>query len=130
MSQRPLKRILLVEDDPDIQVIARLALEEVGKFEVTVCGTGEEALRAVPAASPDLILLDVTMPDLDGPATLGELRKRAETFQTPVVFLTANTQTMDLSRYLRLGAEDIIRKPFDPMTLPETVRHIWERSNG
>lgn len=130
MISPPLRSILLVEDDPDIRTIAKLALEEVGRFSVTAFEGGGEAVRAFPELRPDLILLDVTMPDMDGPATLEALRRLSPASRTPVVFLTANTQTMDVTRYLRLGAADVIRKPFDPMVLPAVVQKIWERVHG
>ena len=66
-----LKRLLFVEDEPDIQVVARLALEAIGKFQVELCNSGKEALAKAPGFEPDLILLDVMMPGMDGPTTLG-----------------------------------------------------------
>lgn len=121
----PLKRILCVEDDPDIQVIARLSLERVGEFEVMICSSGREAIEAAPGFAADLILLDVMMPGLDGPGTLAELRKLPACVNTPVVFVTARAQESDRDHYRRLGAVDVINKPFDPMTFPDQLRAIW-----
>jgi two-component system, OmpR family, response regulator len=123
-----LSSIMLVEDEPDIQLVARLALENVGGFKVDVCASGFEALEKAPLLNPDLILLDVLMPDLDGPATLTELRKIPALESTPVVFLTAKVQAHEVEHYREIGAVDVIAKPFDPMSLAETVRAIW-RSN-
>lgn len=122
-----LERILYVEDEPDIQAVARLALENLGGFIVEVCSSGKEALAKVGNFKPDLVLLDVMMPGMDGPTTLGELRKIPECVSTPVVFMTAKVQPQEVAQYMSLGAINVIPKPFDPMTLAETVRSIWER---
>jgi len=122
---KPLERVLLVEDEPDIQAVARLALEAVGGLQVEVCGSGEAALSAAPAFEPELVLLDVMMPGMDGPATLRALRSLPETARTPVVFMTAKVQPQEVAAFLALGAADVIPKPFDPMTLADTVRKIW-----
>lgn len=122
---RPLQRILFVEDDLDIQTIARLSLERVGHFDVEICGSGMEALGRAPRFLPDLILLDVMMPMLDGPGTLLELRKIPECMHMPVVFVTARAQAQDIERYKALGAVAVINKPFDPMKLPDQIREIW-----
>lgn len=124
--QKPLDRILYVEDEPDIQQIARLALELVGKFTVHVCSSGAEALADAPAFNPDLILLDVMMPGMDGPTTLKALREIPATARTPVVFMTAKVQPNEVAQYRALGALDVITKPFDPMTLPDAIRAIWD----
>lgn len=121
-----LKRILYAEDEPLIQAVAKLALEKVGGFEVLICSSGAEALEKVAAFSPDLILLDVVMPGMDGPATLQRLRGESATLAIPVVFLTANAQPAEVAHYKSLGAKDVVAKPFNPMTLAAQIRHIWE----
>lgn len=126
----PLTRILMVEDDPDIRTIAQLSLTAVGGFTVELCASGQEALEKAPAWAPDLILLDVMMPDMDGPATLAGLRQKAGLEATPVVFMTAKVQPQEVSHYKGLGAVDVVAKPFDPMTLPALLRAIWERAHG
>lgn len=128
MSRPVLRRILLVEDEPDIQLVARLALENVGGFEVEVCGSGREAVEKAPSLGPDLILLDVLMPELDGPSTLRELRKIPVLAATPVIFLTAKVQAHEVEHYRRIGALDVIPKPFDPMNLAGAVEAIWNRA--
>ncbi|TCV84163.1 response regulator [Sulfurirhabdus autotrophica] len=125
-----LRRILYVEDEPDIQAVAKLALEALGGFEVQVCSSGKEALESVLAFSPDLILLDVMMPGMDGPTTLKAMRELPELRQTPVVFMTAKVQPQEIQEYTRLGAIDVIPKPFDPMTLADVVKKIWKSING
>jgi CheY-like chemotaxis protein len=127
MPDPNLSRILFVEDDPDIQTVARMALEAVGGFNVMPCSSGAEALERVVPFAPDLILLDVMMPGMDGLATLEALRRQPETADIPVVFMTAKVQAQEVARYREVGAVDVIAKPFDPMTLPATVRSIWSR---
>lgn len=126
----PLERILYVEDEPDIQAVAKVALELLGGFQVQVCGNGREALAAVRDFAPDLILLDVMMPGMDGPSTLAQLRADPATAAIPVVFLTAKVQPAEVVYYQSLGALDVIAKPFDPMTLATQVKQIWSAAHG
>ena len=119
-----LQRILLVDDDADIRTIGELALASVGGFEVRAVGSGRAALEDAREHPPDVILLDVMMPGLDGPATFAELRAAPELQSIPVIFMTAKVQTHELEGYRALGATGIIPKPFDPMTLADEVRRI------
>jgi CheY-like chemotaxis protein len=130
MTTKTLKRILYVEDEPDIQAVARIALEAVGGFQLLVCSSGQEALAAISAFAPDLILLDVMMPGMDGPSTLVALRELPEFKTTPIVFMTAKVQSNEVTRYRQIGALDVIAKPFDPMTLSDTVHGIWTTHHG
>ena len=125
-----LTRILYVEDEPDIQMVARLALEALGGFTVEICSSGDEALQRAPGFQPQLILLDVMMPGMNGPSTLGKLRELPQFAATPVVFMTAKVQPDEVAGYKEIGAVDVIPKPFDPMTLSNQVRAIWERCHG
>jgi len=127
MRSLPLKRILMIEDELDIQAVAKLALEALGGFQVRVCSTGREGVQAAAAFDPDLILLDVMMPGMDGPSTLRALRTLPQTIATPVVFMTAKVQSQEVAEYRAMGVLDVIAKPFDPMTLSETLLAIWER---
>lgn len=122
-----LTRILYVEDEPDIQTVARLALETLGGFTVAICGSGQEALDRAPEFQPQLILLDVMMPAMDGPTTLTMLRALPQFAATPAIFMTAKVQPGEIAHYLALGAVDVIPKPFDPMTLSSQVEAIWSR---
>ena len=122
----PLSRILYVEDEPDIRAIVKMALEAVGGFTVLSCASGPEALIAAPDARADLLLLDVMMPGMDGPATLKELRGIPATCNTPVIFMTAKVQSAEIARYLALGALEVISKPFDPMELSAQIQRIWD----
>ncbi len=123
---RELNLVLYVEDDPDIQMVAQMALEVVGGLALRSCSSGREALAAVASCRPDLILLDVMMPDMDGPATLAQLRKLPATADTPVIFMTAKVQAAEVAHYKSLGALGVIAKPFDPMVLAQQVRQLWE----
>ncbi|MBC7405230.1 MAG: response regulator [Cytophaga sp.] len=128
MSEKTLTHILYVEDDLDIQAVAQIALEVVGGLSLKTCSSGAEALAAVDNGFvPDLLLLDVMMPNMDGPTTLAGLRKLANTVATPVIFMTAKVQSSELDFYTSLGAIGVIAKPFDPMALSTQVRAIWEK---
>lgn len=129
MSEK-LSRILYVEDEPDIQMVARLALETLGGFTLEACGSGLEALEKISAFSPQFVLLDVMMPGMDGPGTLAKLREIPGFSAVPVVFMTAKVQPSEVAGYKAIGAVDVIPKPFDPMTLPAQVEAIWARCRG
>ena len=116
-------RIMYVEDEADIREVAEFALEDEG-FELLFCASGQEALDQVLAFTPDLILLDVMMPGLDGPSTLKQLRTLPQMATTPVAFLTAKVQPAEVATFLALGALAVIAKPFDPMALPEKIREL------
>ena len=102
-----------------------MALEALGGFTVLTCSSGAEALAKVDGFLPDLVLLDVMMPGMDGPTTLAALRERAACHEVPVIFMTAKVQAQELAFYRELGAEQVIDMPFDPMVLAERVRTIW-----
>lgn len=129
MSKPELSTILYVEDDLDIQTVAQIALEVVGGFRLTICSSGKEAIAAAQTMVPDLILLDVMMPEMDGPTTLEHLRQLENTRTTPVVFMTAKVQVNEVSFYTSLGAIGVIAKPFDPMSLAQQVRGLWDGGN-
>jgi two-component system OmpR family response regulator len=120
-----LERILYVDDEPDIRAIAKVALEVVGGFEVLFCSSGREAIDRAPKFAPDLVILDVMMPEMDGPSTFAALRNLPATAATPVIFMTAKVQKREIANYLALGAVGVIHKPFDPMTLADDVRQLW-----
>lgn len=122
-----LKKILYVEDEPDIQMIARVALENVGGFELLVCSSGAEAVEKAASFNPDLFLLDVMMPGMDGPTTLQELRKIPSLTKTPVMFMTAKVQPQEVEFLKSLNVTDVIAKPFDPMGLANNIRTSWSK---
>lgn len=115
---------MYVEDDPDIQAVAKIALETVGGFFLKICSSGEEALNEAEAFAPQLILLDVMMPGMDGLSTLKAIRQKERLAEVPVIFLSAKAQPSEVAYYKSLGALDVIAKPFDPMTLAERVREL------
>ena len=120
--------VLLIDDEPDIREVAQLSLGAVAGWKVLTAGGGAEGIELAANRQPDAILLDVMMPELDGPATLEALRERADTRAIPVLFMTAKAQAGELSRYASLGVAGVIPKPFDPMTLHERVSGAlgWE----
>ena len=122
-----LNRIMVVEDDPDIQLITRLGLEICGGYDVLVCGCGAEAVQAAAAYAPDLILLDMMMPGMDGMATMEALRKLPGLAATPTIFLTANTQDQLRQEMLQRGALGVILKPIEPQALVDQIGAIWQR---
>ena len=117
------ERILLIDDEPDIRAVAVLSLERVGGFALDAAESGEQGIELA-RKGPDLILLDVMMPGLDGLETLAKLREDPETAGIPVIFLTANSQPADVQGYVEAGAVGVIRKPFDPMRLPDQIREL------
>ncbi len=130
MSAASLSRILHVDDEPDIREILRLTLESIGGFTVCSCANGAQAIAAAAVFRPDLILLDVMMPGMDGPRTLAGLRAQPTTARTPVVYMTAartpaspgNTAAPEGG-----GPIAVLGKPFDPVELPGRLRRIWDR---
>ena len=121
-----LERVLHVEDDPSIRMVTSVTLTKVGKLQVLSCESGPEALEKAPGFAPQLVLLDVMMPGMDGPATLEALRKSMDLDGVLVLFMTAKVQQNELEYYHSLGARDVIMKPFDPMTLTDQIREQWQ----
>jgi two-component system OmpR family response regulator len=126
MIHKKLKNILYAEDESDIRAVAQIALEDIGYFTVRYCSDGRKVLEAVKDFIPDLLLLDVMMPEMDGPTTLRELRKIENCSMIPAIFMTAKIQADEIAEYKSLGAIDVIAKPFDPMTLAESINKAWD----
>lgn len=120
-----LKRVLYVDDDPDLCALARLALETLGGLQVTVCETGDEALREIAANPPDLVVLDVDMPGLDGPDTLAAVTRTPGQGAIPAVFVTAHTDPAQVRRLRVTGVLDVLRKPFDPRSFADQIKTLW-----
>ena len=125
-----LQHILCVDDEADILEVAQLALETVGGFQVSCLNSGVEAVAKAAGIKPDLILLDVMMPQLDGPSTLKESRKNPALDQVPIIFMTARVQPSEIKAYMDLGAAGVTPKPFDAMALAGQITQIWERFHG
>lgn len=121
-----IQKVLLVDDDQHVRLVARIGLEDVGGWEVLQATNGKEAVEMAEEHKPDVILCDVMMPVMDGPATLAKLRESSTVKDIPVIFLTAKVQTDELAHYLSLGAKGVIMKPFDPLTLAEQVRKLFD----
>ncbi|MBV9774819.1 MAG: response regulator [Gemmatimonadetes bacterium] len=122
------KRILLVDDEDDIREVAQLSLEMVGGWEVIAANSGQEAIRRAAAERPDAILLDVMMPDMDGPTTFRNLQADPATQGIPVLLLTAKVRTADRERFSELGVAGVLSKPFDPLTLAREIADVlgWD----
>lgn len=125
MPDRPLLKVCYVEDDEDIQRIARLALERVGKMQVSIVGDPAAAIDAIVAFQPDIVLLDWMMPVIDGPTLFKRMRETDGLRDMPVVFITAKASQRELDELRQMGAAGVLSKPFSPKDLPEQLRAIW-----
>lgn len=130
MNPRQLREVLYVDDDPDIRELVQMSLETISQIEVRTADTGEAALCAMRTHRPDIVLLDVMMPGLDGPATLQRMRQSDDLVSIPVLFMTAKSQPLDLERLCQLGAIGVIGKPFDPMRLADQLLAHWQGLGG
>jgi CheY-like chemotaxis protein len=122
---KPLTRITYVEDEPDIRTVAQIALADLGGFTVDVCESGAQALERAPSFHPDMIVLDVMMPVMDGIQTFHALKADARVAHAPVVFMTAKVQSQEIEHYKTIGVRGVIPKPFDPLTLSDQIRAMW-----
>ena len=120
--------VLYAEDDDDIRSITEFALDDEG-FVLCAFPTGDEAVLNAKDVEADLLLLDVMMPGIDGPTTLKKLREFPHLEKTPVIFMTAKVQEVEVQEYLDLGAAGVIGKPFNPMTLPEEIKAILAKQS-
>jgi two-component system, OmpR family, response regulator len=119
-----IEQVLLVDDDASIRKVAEISLSKVGNWRVFLAESGAQALDVVSREKPDVILLDVMMPGMDGPTTLKCLRESESLDGTPIIFMTAKVQKHEIESYYNLGAAGVISKPFDPMSLPSEIRSI------
>jgi len=123
---RPLQRILHVEDVPSIQVVTRIALEKLGGFEVLSCASGQEALARAQRFAPDMILLDVMLPQMGGLELLRQLSSLIDLQHIPIVLLTGQQEEPASPAELRqLGVRKLLRKPFDPLQLATQLKEVW-----
>ncbi len=123
------KRILVIDDAEDIREVAQVSLEVVGGWEVLTASSGREGVAAALAEQPDAILLDVMMPDQDGPTTFRQLQANAATQHIPVILLTAKALASDRRMFAELGVASVIAKPFEPLSLASQVAQVlgWDR---
>ncbi|HEY5756842.1 MAG TPA: response regulator [Steroidobacter sp.] len=126
MNRDNLREILYVDDEPDIREIVQMALGLMPALSVSTADSGMRALQSMRESKPDLVLLDVMMPNMDGPTTLQQMRSQPELQAIPVIFMTAKAMPQEVARFRALGAAAVIAKPFDPMLLAEHVLAIWE----
>lgn len=126
MSDKVLRKILYVEDDENIQTIVNMSLEDIGGYELKICSSGKEALIAAEEFKPDLFLLDVMLPEMSGTTILKEIRKNQNFNNIPVVFISAVAEDKDLIEYSELGALGIIRKPFHPITISDSINVLYQ----
>jgi len=123
-------KLLYVEDEPDIRTITRLTLSNIGGHEVIEAASGPEALSLLRNQVPDMILLDVMMPVMNGPETFRRMREMPSVRNVPVVFMTAKVQTREIEEYMKMGAIGVIAKPFDPMTLCQEISNLWQATQA
>ena len=125
---RELKKILYAEDEPDVQTIVQISVWSTCNYEMKVCDNGQLLLDCVEDYKPDLILLDVMMPFMDGPTTFKNLQLNEATKNIPVIFITTLVQINALKQFKEHGIIGVITKPFDPVTLCSDIRELWEKS--
>lgn len=123
-----LKRILYAEDEHDVQTIVEISVWSTSNYQIKICDNGKLLLDCVEEYNPDLILLDVMMPEMDGVTTLKNLKSNIKTRDIPVIFITAKAQTHEVSAFNESEVIGIITKPFDPMNLCSQIKEIWERN--
>ena len=121
-------KILMIDDEEDVRAVAELSLARVGRMDVQTAGSGREGIAAATASTPDVILMDCMMPEMDGMTTFAEMRKIDSLRDVPVIFLTAAARKNEVDELMRMGAAGVITKPFDPMTLSEQVKRVLERA--
>lgn len=115
------KRLLIIDDDNDIREVARMTLEMIGGYELVTAVSGHDGLVKAKETRPDAILLDVMMPDMDGPETFRRLQQDPNTQHIPVILLTAKVQAADRRGFSELGVTGVLAKPFDPMRLSNQI---------
>lgn len=123
-----MKRVLIIDDDETIQTVVQFGLQLAVGWEVLTASSGTEGVITAQSGQPDVILLDVMMPDLDGIATFKLLQSNCTTQQIPVILLTAKAQTAEKFQFKDLGVSGVITKPFNSLTLPGKIAEIlhWD----
>lgn len=120
-------KILYAEDEADVQTIVEISVWSTSKHEIKTCSNGKLLLECVEEYNPDLILLDIMMPEMDGPTTFKNLQSNPKTKDIPVVFMTAKAQSHEIEMFKQTGVVGIITKPFEPLTLCKDIEKIWDR---
>lgn len=122
---KELKNVLFIDDDRNMRQVVELALKAAGDFKVTTCRTYLNALDVIKDINPDLILLDIVMPEVNGLEALKEMRKKGLLKNVPVIFVTAKVKPNEIGHYIHLGAIGVIAKPFDPAKLHKQIMNLW-----
>ncbi|MDX2216973.1 MAG: response regulator [Oculatellaceae cyanobacterium bins.114] len=122
----PIKRVLLIDDEETIQTVVQFGIKMTAGWDVLIAGSGAQGIQTAQLEQPDVILLDVMMPDMNGIATFKALQSHTETAQIPVIFLTAKAQTAEKRQFSDLGASGVITKPFNSLHLPEQISRILQ----
>jgi len=125
---KDLKRILYAEDEPDVQTVVEIIIQSMSDYEIKICDNGKLLLDCVEDYEPDLILLDVMMPEMDGPTTFKNLQLNEKTKNIPVIFMTAKAQVHEVLLFQETGVIGVITKPFDPIVLCSDIQKIWKES--
>jgi len=116
-----MRRILIIDDEDDIREVAALSLEAIAGWQIFTASSGAEGIAIAAVQKPDAILMDVMMPEVDGPTTFGLMQQNPEVAGIPVILLTAKVQGVDQRRFANLGVSAVLFKPFDPLTLSQQV---------
>jgi two-component system OmpR family response regulator len=130
VSTLTVRKVLLADDDPDLRRLGQLSLGRIGKWQVVLASSGEAAVDLAVREQPDLVVMDVSMPGMDGPTALRALRARPETAAIPVVFITARALPAEIASHVAAGAAGVVTKPFDPLKLPGQLLAILAKSSG
>ena len=120
---------MYVDDDPDLQYLVRLGLETRSGLKVKACYSGKQALEEITQFQPDLVLLDMVLPDIKGPRLLKVLPEAPGKKRVPVIFLTATIYPGAVEKYKKWGVIGVINKPINPLALAHHIREIWERKD-
>ena len=121
-----LKKVLYIEDEPDIRAVAEIALQQIAGLVLKCCASGPEGLESISDFDPQLILLDVMMPGMDGPTVLAHIRENTDYQQIPVEFITAKVQVAEVVDFMKVDAFAVISKAFSPMEIAGQLRDIWK----
>ena len=116
-----MRRILIIDDEDDIREVAALSLEATAGWEILTASSGAEVMAIAALEKPDAILMDVMMPEVDGPTTFGRMQQNPTIADIPVLLLTAKVQGVDQRRFANLGVTAVLFKPFDPLTLAQQI---------
>ncbi len=124
--KKELKKVLIIDDDADILTVSSMALKALLQIDVICAGSGQEGIDLALKESPDLILLDMMMPIMDGITTMQKIKENPILKNIPIIFFTAKVTKDEISKYKELGILDIITKPFDPLSLGKNIEKLWE----